>query len=405
MTISIQPDNRTEKQQSPAPRRGAFGGRRLPVVKALSLLGSMTLATGGLLTVSSVFVSSANASPALCGVPTGSGLQQNINTSLGCNVVDGTSLMSGYISDTGLQPGQVLTLEDAYEGLASHTFYYGNYTLVLGCLSGTASPATSNYVIAPGSGSYPLTPPTITGGSLPQVTADSGGNVICTWALSVQYQPSGQLNSSKSDLWVISGGSGNVATASVKPPVLVSSDPTTTVAPTTTLDPTTTVAPTTTVDPTTTTVAPTTTVDPTTTTVAPTTTVDPTTTTVAPTTTVDPTTTTVAPTTVPVDRGTTAPTTAPVLQTATVSDPSNGPTSSYIPPATDPATNDPAHVSTPGGSPTTGDPVSTTSAPHTVSALAFTGSMSEELAAIGLMLILAGGLVLGSSRRWIRSRS
>lgn len=379
MTISIQPDNRTEKQQSPAPRRGAFGGRRLPVVKALSLLGSMTLATGGLLTVSSVFVSSANASPALCGVPTGSGLQQNINTSLGCDVVDGTSLMSGYISDTGLQPGQVLTLEDAYEGLASHTFYYGNYTLVLGCLSGTASPATSNYVIAPGSGSYPLTPPTITGGSLPQVTADSGGNVICTWALSVQYQPSGQLNSSKSDLWVISGGSGNVATASVKPPVLVSSDPTTTVAPTTTLDPTTTVAPTTTVDPTTTTVAPTTTVDPTTT--------------------------TVAPTTVPVDRGTTAPTTAPVLQTATVSDPSNGPTSSYIPPATDPATNDPAHVSTPGGSPTTGDPVSTTSAPHTVSALAFTGSMSEELAAIGLILILAGGLVLGSSRRWIRSRS
>ena len=430
MSTAPRPENETTADGTATRRPSAQRtGRRFAPVKALSVAGSLTLSVGGLMTVSSVIASPANAVPAACTAPTGSGLQQNLNTTLGCDVIDGTSLMSGFISDSGLDPNQHVTFEDAYEGLSSHNFYYGAYSLTLNCNPGAASPVTSNYVIEQGTGSYPLTPPTVSSGTLPVVTADSSGNIVCAYSLTVQTAPSGHLNSSKSDLWIVSGGSGHTATTSVKPPVLdSSSDPTTTTPttapsdPTTTVvtDPTTTTPPTTApsdpttivvTDPTTTTPPTTAPSDPTTTVVTdPTTTTPPTTAPSDPTTTVvtDPTTTTptTAPsdptTTVVTDPTTTAPgktttTTAPVLQTATVADPSNSHT--FV--------NNPTDVSVgnPGAndSSSTGAPAAPTTPatfnPKGLTALAFTGSMSEELAVVGLTLVLVGGLILGISRR------
>ena len=414
MSAATRPENETTADGTSTRRPSAQRtGRRFAPVKALSVVGSLTLSVGGLMTVSSVIASPANAVPAACTAPTGGGLQQNLNTTLGCDVIDGTSLMSGFISDSGLDPHQQVTFEDAYEGLSSHNFYYGAYSLTLNCNPGAASPVTSNYVIEQGTGSYPLTPPTVSSGALPVVTADSSGNIVCAYSLTVQTAPGGHLNSSKSDLWIVSGGSGHTATTSVKPPVLGnSSDPTTTTPTTAPSDPTTTVVtdPTTTTpttapsDPTTTVVTDPTTTTPTTAPSHPTTTVvsDPTTTTPTtapsdPTTTVvtDPTTTT--PTTAPAtkDPGDTTTTTAPVLQTATVADPSNSHT--FV--------NNPTDVTVaPSSSSSTGTPAAGPSTPATfnpkgLTALAFTGSMSEELAVVGLILVLAGGLILGISRR------
>ncbi|HEX4863689.1 MAG TPA: hypothetical protein VFV02_06430, partial [Acidimicrobiales bacterium] len=210
MSAATRPQNDTTTDGTAVRRAAAQrSGRRFAPVKALSVAGSLTLSVGGLMTVSSVIASPANAVPAACTAPTGSGLQQNLNTTLGCDVIDGTSLMSGYISDTGLDPNQQVTLEDAYEGLSSHNFYYGAYSLTLNCDPGTASPVTSNYAIEQGTGSYPLTPPTVSSGSLPTVTADSSGNFVCTYSLTVETAPTGHLNSSKSDLWIVAGGSGN----------------------------------------------------------------------------------------------------------------------------------------------------------------------------------------------------
>jgi hypothetical protein len=358
MTTSNQHTIKKQTTEERNPRR------RMSAVRALSMVGTLTLATGGLMTASSLVISPANADPVLCGVPTGTGLQQNLNTTLGCDVIEGTSLMSGYIADNGLSPNQQVTLEDAYEGLSSHIFYWGNYTLGLVCQSGTPSTQTANYVIAENTGSFPLTPPTVTGGALPVVTADSKGTFVCAYTLSVENAPTGHLNSSKSDLWIVAGGSGNTATTSVKPPTLDPSNPTTTTTPPTTVDPgsTSTTTPPTTVDP-------------------------------------GSTSTTTPPTTV--DPGNTS-TTAPGLQTATVSDPTNGPTHVYDPVVTDPGTTG---SSVAGGSTSTADPAAPTFNPQGLSALAFTGSNTTELAAIGLMLILFGGLVLGVSRRWVRTRS
>jgi hypothetical protein len=389
MSAATHPENETTADGTakcrPIARRS---GQRFAPVRALSVAGSLTLSVGGLMTVSSVIASPANAVPAACTAPTGSGLQQNLNTTLGCDVIDGTSLMSGFISDSGLDPNQQVTFEDAYEGLSSHNFYYGAHSLTLNCNPGAASPVTSNYVIEQGTGSYPLTPPTVSSGTLPVVTADSSGNIVCAYSLTVQTAPSGHLNSSKSDLWIVAGGSGQTATTSVKPPVLDSpSDPTTTTPTTAPSDPTTTTPTTAPSDPTTTTptTAPS---DPTTTT--------PTT---APS---DPTTTT--PTTAPSDPTTTAPpatdpgnttTTAPVLQTATVADPSNSHTFVNNPTDVTVAPSSSSSTDTPAAGPST----PATFNPKGLTALAFTGSMSEELAVVGLILVVAGGLILGISRR------
>ena len=418
MTAAPRPDNEVSTKVATGRSATRRTGLRFAPMKALSVVGSLTLSVGGLMTLSSLIASPANAAPASCTAPTGSGLQQNLNTTQGCDVVDGTSLMSGYISDSGLAPDQQVTLEDAYEGLSSHLFYYGAYSLTLNCAPGSASPVTSNYVIAQGTGSYPLTPPTVSG-TLPTVTADSSGNIVCAYSLTVTSAPSGHLNSSKSDLWIVAGGSGHTATTSVKPPVLgdppvvTPSDPTTTAPsdPTTTApsDPSTTAPsdPTTTApsDPTTT--APS---DPTTT--APS---DPTTTAPSdPTTTAPSDPTTTAPsdptTTAPSDPTTTAPsdptTTAPVLQTATVADPSNAHTFVNNPTdvtSGDPGSNGSSSTTAPAG--TSGPSSPTTFNPHGLSVLAFTGSMSEELAVIGLTLVLVGGLILGISRRRNGSRA
>jgi hypothetical protein len=403
MTIPTNPKI-DSKGRGESPSHRIPSRRRLPATKALSMLGSLTLATGGLMTASSLVLSPANADPVLCGVPTGTGLQQNLNTTLGCDVVEGTSLMSGYISDNGLQPGQVVTLEDAYEGLSSHLFYYGTYILTLNCQSGTPSAASTTYSIVQGTGNYPGTPPTVIG-TLPSVTADSSGNIVCAYTLAVESAPSGQLNSSKSDLWIVAGGSGNTATASVKPPVLSPSDPGDTTTTTSTTDPGSTTT-TSTTDPGSTTTTSTTdpgsttttsTTDPGSTTTTSTT--DPGSTTTTSTT--DPGSTTTTPTSDP-GSTTTTPTTAPPLQTQTVSDPTNGPTHVYDPVVSDPGA---AAPSTPGAS-TAGDPANpTVFNPRGLTALAFTGSNTSELAAIGLMLILFGGLVLGLSRRWVKSRA
>ena len=364
--------------------------RRFTLVKALTMVGSLAVSVGGLMTVSSVIASPANASPASCSAPAGTGLQQNINTSQGCDVSAGTSQMSGYISDSGLGSNHRVTLEDAYEGLSSHLFYYGSYSLTLNCSQGSASPAVSSYFIAQGTGSYPSTPPTVSSGTLPVVTADSAGNILCAWSLTVQSAPTGHLNSSKSDLWIVAGGSGQTATMSVKPPVLA--DPP--AGPTITPPPT--VAPPST-DPGMTDPGTTPPTDPSTTVSTDPGTTPPT----------DPTT-TVTPTTDPGATGTTDPsstpgtggvttTTAPVLHTGTDSDPS----STFI------GGGDPTTTSAgdPRGSSSTPSPATpSTASPHGLTALAFTGSISETLAVIGLMLIVAGGLILGFTRRWRGAR-
>ena len=375
--------------------------RRFTVVKALSMVGSLAVSVGGLMTVSSVIASPANAAPSSCGAPAGAGLQQNINTSQGCDVSAGTSQMSGYISDSGLGSNHQVTLEDAYEGLSTHLFYYGAYSLTLNCSEGSASPAVSSYVIEQGTGSYPSTPPIVSSGTLPVVTADSAGNILCAWLLSVQSAPSGHLNSSKSDLWIVAGGSGHTATASVKPPVLTDppAGPTITppppVAPpstdpgtTPTSDPTTTVS----TDPgTTPPTDPTTTVSTDPGTTPPT---DPTTT-VTPTT--DPgSTSTTDPSSTPGTGGVTT-TTAPVLHTGTDSDPSSTFTG-----GNDPTTTTAGEPRSASSTPSPATP--SAASPHGLTALAFTGSISETLAVIGLMLIGAGGLILSFTRRWRGAR-
>ena len=413
MSAAPRPENDFTADGTPSRRPIAHGSaRRFAPVKALSVVGSLTLSVGGLMTVSSVIASPANAVPLSCTAPAGGGgLQQNLNTTLGCDDSAGTSQMSGFISDSALGSGQQVTFEDAYEGLSSHNFYYGAYSLTLNCSSGSASPVTSNYVIEQGTGSYPSTPPTVLSGTLSKVTADSNGNILCAYSLSVQTAPSGHLNSSKSDLWIVAGGSGHTATASVKPPVLdgssdpitVPSDPTTAPSDPTTVvtDPTTTTPTTAPSDPTTTAPSdPTTTVvtDPTTTTPtsAPS---DPTTTVVTDPTATTPTTAASDPTTTVVtDPTTTSPTTAPVLQTATVSDPSNSHT--FVNNPTDVTVGNPgASDSSPKAPEAAAPSAPATFNPRGVTALAFTGSISEELAVVGLFLVLVGGLILGVSRR------
>jgi len=117
--------------------------------------------------------------------------------------------------------GSSVQLLDGYEGLSTHKFYWGTYVFCLYPTYGTVSKTCSTYTVTENTGSYPQTPPTFSG-TLPTITGGADGSFVAQYTLSVQNAPSGHLNSSKDDFWVIKNNVpvAHTATQSVKPPTL-----------------------------------------------------------------------------------------------------------------------------------------------------------------------------------------
>jgi hypothetical protein len=165
-----------------------------------------------------------------CGASSVSGSQQaSIDTSTGCNDPNGTGAypVTGWVYyRTGA--GASVQLFDGLEGLSTHKFYSGTYVFCLYPTDGTVSHACSTLNVTAGTGSYPSTPPTMTG-TLPVITGGADGNFIAGYSLTVQTPPTGHLNSFKGDFWVLTGNAplqgGHWATQSVKPFTIDSTPP------------------------------------------------------------------------------------------------------------------------------------------------------------------------------------
>jgi len=145
------------------------------------------------------------------------------NQGTSCNDANGQAdyPITGWIA---YNPGAGTTVQlgDFYEGLSTHHFYWGVYSLTFGaCTDGTA--AAGSYNVTQNTGSYPQTMPTFTG-TLATITGGADGNAICPYSLTVQNAPSGHLNSSKNDLWIAVNNQPlqghHTATQSVGPPNL-----------------------------------------------------------------------------------------------------------------------------------------------------------------------------------------
>ena len=210
-----------------APReRGALRmiGRNAGValmVSGIAFMGLGTLVNGG-----SKVAASPSITGGACSAPSASSVSdvfKNISTDQGCNNSEGQAdfPITGWIA---YNPGAATTVQlgDFYEGLSSHNFYWGAYTLTFGtCTDGAATSGTYN--VTQGTGDYPSTVPTYSG-VLATLTGGADGKSICPYSLTVQNEPSGHLNSSKNDLWIMTNGEAaqghHTATESVKPPTI-----------------------------------------------------------------------------------------------------------------------------------------------------------------------------------------
>jgi hypothetical protein len=162
--------------------------------------------------------------PTSCTAPSHpvSGLTASIDTSGGCNNPNGTATypVTGYVA---YNPGAGTSVQlfNGYEGLSTHKFYWGTYVFCLYPTYGTVSQQCSTYTVTQNTGSYPNTVPTFSG-TLPTITGGADGSFVAQYTLTVQNEPTGQLNSSKADFWVLKNGAAiaHTATQSVKPPTL-----------------------------------------------------------------------------------------------------------------------------------------------------------------------------------------
>src|SRR5579864_6533224 len=181
-------------------------GQKLTNRLPLRRIGAVP-ATVGLLTIgfTSLFVTS-TASPALatgaCTAPSGTGLQKNINTSDGCDQADGQAdyPITGFIAFTGAAANTTYTLEDVYQTLpdSSAVVYSGAYVLALTCSTGSGT--DGSYNVAAGSSTYPSPPSPAPAGTLPTVTTNGSGDVVCSYSLTVGTAPVGDFASSRNDL-------------------------------------------------------------------------------------------------------------------------------------------------------------------------------------------------------------
>jgi hypothetical protein len=182
------------------------------------------LAVGLLLGLFATGGGSAAPPPTSCPAPSHpvSGLVASIDTSAGCNNPNGIARYpkTGWVAyNPGAGVG--VQLVDGLEGLSTHKFYWGTYVFCLYPTYGSVSQTCSTYTVTQDTGSYPSTPPTITG-TVPTITGGADGSFVAQYTLQVQNAPTGHLNSVKDDFWVIKNGSpvAHTATQSVKPPTL-----------------------------------------------------------------------------------------------------------------------------------------------------------------------------------------
>jgi len=200
--------------------------RSLPGVQLAALgMGSACLSGWVALSLSGVSGAAIVTPCTAPSVPAAGAVVISINTSLGCDVTSGTAdyPLTGYVGVGSA--GQLLL---GFEALSAHKFYSGTYVVSFpSCTVGSGTGGTYN--LTAGTGTYPTTPPTVTG-TLPSFA----GPAVCAFSLTVGSAPTvsgvgnDKINSAKIDAWLLSGGDviGNAATASVGPPTLTSPTPT-----------------------------------------------------------------------------------------------------------------------------------------------------------------------------------
>src|SRR5579884_899291 len=193
------------------------------------------------LTGANVAASGACTAPA---APASLGIVLNINTSGGC---DGPGVadypITGFVAANVGTANLTVDVPVAFEGLSAHKFYWGTTTVAFVCTTGSGTGST--YSVTENTGAFPSPIPTMVG-TLPTLTGDGSGQVVCAYTLTVQNAPtvsgvgSDKLNSSKVEMWLVDSGNTltQAATESVDPPTLPTSTPTATATATATPTPT-----------------------------------------------------------------------------------------------------------------------------------------------------------------------
>jgi hypothetical protein len=163
--------------------------------------------------------------------PATTGIDIHVDTTNGCDAA-GTMLypVTGTMAANVGSANATVDAPFILEGLSAQKNYWGTYTVTLVCTTGSATNGT--YTVPQGAGTYPSAPSTT--GTVPTLTGDAAGDVVCTYSLTVQNAPSvtgtgsDKLNSAKIEMWLISGGNvlTQAATVSVDPPLLPVTSPT-----------------------------------------------------------------------------------------------------------------------------------------------------------------------------------